>query len=215
MSSLLLLRHGQASFGMADYDQLSPVGLRQAEATGAFLQQQGLSFDRALVGPRRRQLGTAQVVARRLGHPAELQLEPALDEFAEGSQVLTGSVPEPPAQRKDQLRAYAAVLGAWSRGEIEIAGAPSAAVFCARVAVWLDRLADEPRSSQRILAVTSAGVIGAAVCAALGLGPHKLMTLMGVLRNASLSEIVYTRGRLSLLSFNGVTHLAPELVTLM
>ena len=35
MGVVLLVRHGQASFGAADYDVLSPLGERQAAATGA------------------------------------------------------------------------------------------------------------------------------------------------------------------------------------
>ncbi|MCH1491392.1 MAG: histidine phosphatase family protein, partial [Luminiphilus sp.] len=31
MASIYLIRHGQASFGSDNYDQLSPVGQRQAD----------------------------------------------------------------------------------------------------------------------------------------------------------------------------------------
>ena len=34
MGMLYLVRHGQASFGAADYDQLSELGARQCEALG-------------------------------------------------------------------------------------------------------------------------------------------------------------------------------------
>ena len=37
VGQVLLVRHGQASWGAADYDVLSPLGERQAAATGAFL----------------------------------------------------------------------------------------------------------------------------------------------------------------------------------
>ena len=34
MATIYLIRHGQASFGSDDYDQLSQLGIRQAEVTG-------------------------------------------------------------------------------------------------------------------------------------------------------------------------------------
>jgi broad specificity phosphatase PhoE len=37
VGQVLLVRHGQASWGAADYDVLSPLGERQAVATGTFL----------------------------------------------------------------------------------------------------------------------------------------------------------------------------------
>lgn len=37
MSTLYFVRHGQASFGKEDYDQLSPLGYEQARITGEYL----------------------------------------------------------------------------------------------------------------------------------------------------------------------------------
>jgi broad specificity phosphatase PhoE len=39
---ILLVRHGQASFGGADYDVLSPSGERQARRLGAALAARGV-----------------------------------------------------------------------------------------------------------------------------------------------------------------------------
>ncbi|NBR82040.1 MAG: histidine phosphatase family protein, partial [Betaproteobacteria bacterium] len=45
MGTLTLVRHGQASFGAANYDQLSTVGELQSARLGAYLAQQSLRFD--------------------------------------------------------------------------------------------------------------------------------------------------------------------------
>ena len=50
MASIYLVRHGQASFGAANYDQLSTLGQRQADLTGEFFARVGLSFDAAYAG---------------------------------------------------------------------------------------------------------------------------------------------------------------------
>src|SRR6185436_15500847 len=50
MSTLYLLRHAQASFGAADYDALSPLGLRQATRLGEALRARGVRPDVVLSG---------------------------------------------------------------------------------------------------------------------------------------------------------------------
>ena len=37
MGSIYLIRHGQASLGAANYDELSPLGVRQSQLCGEFL----------------------------------------------------------------------------------------------------------------------------------------------------------------------------------
>ena len=47
MGTLYLVRHGQASFGAADYDQLSELGRRQSVRLGEYFANKGLTFDAA------------------------------------------------------------------------------------------------------------------------------------------------------------------------
>ena len=58
MANLLIIRHGQASFGADNYDQLSPLGQLQADLTGKFLYQIGTRFSSAYSGDLSRQLET-------------------------------------------------------------------------------------------------------------------------------------------------------------
>jgi broad specificity phosphatase PhoE len=59
MTAVYLVRHGQASFGAADYDQLSPVGRQQAVVLGAELRRREVDVDAVWSGTLRRQLATA------------------------------------------------------------------------------------------------------------------------------------------------------------
>ncbi|HRN75945.1 histidine phosphatase family protein [Ottowia sp.] len=66
MGTLYLVRHGQASFGADDYDQLSELGRRQSLRLGQYLRQHlgdALRFDAVLTGTLRRQIGTWQGIA--------------------------------------------------------------------------------------------------------------------------------------------------------
>jgi broad specificity phosphatase PhoE len=46
MGTLYLVRHGQASFGADDYDQLSALGRRQSVRLGEYLRGKGHAFRR-------------------------------------------------------------------------------------------------------------------------------------------------------------------------
>ena len=63
MAKLLLVRHGQASYGQLDYDRLSPRGEAQARLLGPYLAAQQPSA--LFVGPLVRQQQTARSRAKR------------------------------------------------------------------------------------------------------------------------------------------------------
>jgi len=58
MGTLYLVRHGQASFGADDYDQLSALGRRQSERLGQYLAQRDVRIDAAITGTLQRQRQT-------------------------------------------------------------------------------------------------------------------------------------------------------------
>ena len=62
MSRLLYFRHAQASYGKADYDQLSPQGYKQSELLGEHLAQQKVHFDHLYIGPLKRHYQTLSKV---------------------------------------------------------------------------------------------------------------------------------------------------------
>src|ERR1700751_1663230 len=82
MGVLLLVRHGQASLGTADYDRLSDIGRRQAQVTGARLAGMDLVVDRMGSPGLTRQRDTAQALLNALGGPASrLRIDERLDEY--------------------------------------------------------------------------------------------------------------------------------------
>src|SRR5262249_9030082 len=62
VSTLTLVRHGQASFFSEDYDRLSPIGEAQSRNLGAYWVRLGETFSEVYVGPLRRQQRTAELV---------------------------------------------------------------------------------------------------------------------------------------------------------
>ena len=225
MSLLILMRHAQASFGAQTYDALSPLGHQQAEATGAWLRDRGQLPSVASCGPRQRHADTASAVLAAAAIDIEPSMTPALDEFCEGddvlkaAQIMSGqpmSGPHAPPQ-SDQLRWYHEAIVAWSRGHLEIAGRQGFQQFRVAVRTWLQNLIGRTglAPGRCELAITSAGVISAVICDVLDLPDAQWNVLLRVIHNASITEVVFSKGRSGLQSFNGIGHLPHALVSVM
>ena len=196
MSTLILVRHGQASLGAARYDALSALGERQAAHTGRHLAQVWEAPTRILCGPRIRHRSTWEAMAAAWSGLPPVEAAPALDELAEAERLA------PLGGRAEML---AAVEG-WAGGRLALEGVAPVEAFRSRVAGWLTAVAQGVRG-QRVLAVTSAGVIAMAAAHLLGLPDAGLIPLLEVMRNASLSEVAFSGPRVGLVSFNSVGHL--------
>ncbi|WP_306481642.1 histidine phosphatase family protein [Limnobacter sp.] len=224
MSTLILMRHGQASFGAARYDALSELGQAQARATGLWLRNQGLQPNVVLHGPRQRQAGTAALLLKESGFGIPSHQHTALDEFAEGEEIFSAAEQllgrsmalDAGRSRLDVLHDYDATCRAWANGEVTIPGRLSLKDFRAQLSQWLSAHTHAQQASGQVeLVVTSAGSIAALMCEVMGLPDSSWYSLLRVIRNASLTEVLYSKGKVSLLSFNGVSHLPPQLNTSM
>lgn len=220
MSVLVLMRHGQASFGADAYDALSAVGHAQARATGEWLRERGERPGRLWQGPRQRHAETAQGLRDHAGLAVEVLTTAGLDEFGDGEEVLAAaeqlfgrpmSGSEAPS-RREQLQCYDRAIACWAAGELAIPGRQSFADFRRQVRDWLDAIT-AGAAGRHELAVTSAGVVSAAVCEVLQLPDAQWHALLRVIHNASFTEIVFSAQRRSLRSFNAVGHLPSALVS--
>ena len=79
MGQILLVRHGQASLGAADYDVLSPLGEQQAAALGACLA--GVPVEAVVHGAMRRQRETAEPLVEAAGWAATPSVDERWDEM--------------------------------------------------------------------------------------------------------------------------------------
>ena len=67
METLYLVRHGQASFGADDYDQLSALGQRQSVRLGEYFKSKGVTFSAAMTGTLKRQTQTFAGICEGMG----------------------------------------------------------------------------------------------------------------------------------------------------
>ncbi len=229
MATLLLIRHGQASYGEVDYDRLSIRGQEQARALGRYLAT--ARIDQLYTGPLVRQVGTATIAAEEAGNlPTPTTLQelaeyPAFDLLQHFMPKLVATDAKFAALTQTPTRelaneAFHTILGRWARDEWDVEGVERVTAFRARVQRGLDRIVRDVRTGARIAVVTSAGPIGVAVGLTFGATEHHMIRTSIVIRNASISELRFRSRdfdwhpeRVALVGFNSTHHLPPELHT--
>ena len=213
MGVLLLVRHGQASLGTADYDQLSDLGRRQAKVTGARLAAADLAVDRVVSGGLTRQRDTAQAVLAALGRPgSELQIDERLDEYdhvgvmARHTAEITFETATASGEAGRALQStLEQAIGRWISGETGYQETHDA--FIGRV---LDAVRELTAAPGGTIAVTSGGVIAAVCVRALGLPVERWPGLARLLVNASITKVISGQTGAHLVTFNDHAHLESD-----
>jgi broad specificity phosphatase PhoE len=227
MSTLVLVRHAQASLFADDYDCLSATGETQSRRLGEYWVRRRLTFDAVFTGPRRRQRQTADLVGEcitraGLSWPEPVTV-PELDEH-EAVILLTGVrrglfqnhphiqqmaeafrlADDPDDKFRRFQKLFEAVIMLWSEGGGS--GVETWPAFRDRVRAGLRRVTDG-RRGRRLAAFTSAGPITVGLQMALDCPDQTALGLGWRLRNCSLNEFVFTAGRFSLDGYNALPHL--------
>jgi broad specificity phosphatase PhoE len=211
MPSLLLVRHGQASFGAADYDVLSELGARQARATADELLRRGVRPARIVAGGLRRQQDTAAPIAEALGVP--VGTDPGWDEYDSGDFLAAHSASDARLGGGAALssREFQAVLEdgvrAWMAAGEDTTARVSWPAFRARTGAALRDALAALGPGETGIAVTSAGVLAALCSDLLGAGPETYLRLNRVAVNAAVTKVVSGRGGSTLVAFNDHAHL--------
>ncbi|GAA4706182.1 histidine phosphatase family protein [Nocardioides conyzicola] len=214
MGVLLLVRHGQASFGTADYDVLSETGWEQGRLLGGWLRERGAAPTAVVRGGMRRHRETAEVA----GWSAEV--DAGWDEFDHLSVV--ASDPDAPAgdlDRRAFQRAFELATARWTSGGHDDDYAEPWPAFRARVDASFAAACARAGTGETALVVTSGGPI-AAVCARLvdpDADDATFARLWGrfntVLINSSVSRVVVGPSGPRLLTFNEHPHLEGDVLT--
>ena len=218
MSNLYLVRHGQASFGAEDYDNLSELGHQQAERLGAYFKQKGMQFDAVLTGTLRRHAQTWQGIAQGAGFSHEPLLWPGLNEYDSAAVIATINPhklekPDTPEMYRHHFRLLKDGLTQWMNGVVSPKGMSTYDEFQHGVVSALDHV--RKNHTGDVLIVSSGGPIATAIGHVLGTTPETTIELNLRIRNCSLTEFAFTPKRHMLLTYNTLPHLEdlPEWVT--
>jgi broad specificity phosphatase PhoE len=213
MARLLLVRHGQASFGADDYDALSPLGHEQARVLGQSFAGRGIQPGVVLTGTMRRHAETAAGLG--LPHsPSGPAVDAGWNEFDFEHVV---RLHEPGYRTLDPRgfqEIFEAATGRWASGSYDTDYPESFPAFRDRVAGALDRAGELLREHRDVVVVSSGGPIAMAV-ALLTCGPKADVTavwtaLNRVAVNTGVTKLIGGRRGLSMSTYNEHTHLEAE-----
>jgi broad specificity phosphatase PhoE len=216
MSTIYIIRHGQASFGAENYDQLSPLGRRQAEITGRYLSDCGIQFDAVYSGNLQRQQDTAQLaIASQKVKPEHFidarfnevhndeQLEHLLPIVIEKDDALRELVETRGMQSsKDYQKAIRAVFNHWVSPECEHPAIQSWTEYSNGVREALAHVMQEQGSNKTIGIFTSGGTIATLVSQVLNLSSDSVYQFYEPIFNCSVTQLFYSSTQVSLSYFN-------------
>ena len=225
VSTLTLVRHGQAAPFQQENAALTPTGEAQAEKLAEFWLRNKVRFDEVLCGTLPRQMRTEQVVAARFraaGQPwPASQSDGSWNEY-DATGVLRHLVPADPrlsalAAEFEQAHSgpdenrrfqhlFEAAMHCWLEGAMETNGVEPWRAFRDRVSGAIRRIMEGP-SSRRVVVFTSGGPIGFAVHCAIQAPAKSFLDVNWRVRNCSVTEFVFDRRRFTLDSFNCIPHI--------
>lgn len=223
MGAIYLVRHGQASFGAADYDCLSDLGVEQSRLLGRWFADCEQRFDRAVSGGLKRHNQTAEAclgaMPEHLRPKDECWKDAGFEEydhrevliryrpdFADGESTkrLLAQSDNP---RKAFQKFFAEAMARWMDGKHDAEYRESWAQFQKRCNDAMQRCAEQTASAQNTVVFTSGGAIAAIVQALLGVSASSAAMLNFGLVNSAVTKLLCQPGRVSLSYMNAFPHL--------
>ncbi|MBA4397518.1 MAG: hypothetical protein C0394_09075 [Syntrophus sp. (in: bacteria)] len=224
MSVIYMVRHGQASFGKENYDELSAKGRKQCAILAEYLIRTEVSFDAVFAGDMVRQKDTAReivAVYRAQKHALpELFIMREFNEYSSRDVIMAhlhDVTEDYPALKSDLeklyidkkafQRVFEKIMARWISGEAEKPGLVRWQDFRERVQTGMRKVMVEAGRKRKVLICTSGGPISAAVQMALGLSDEKTLRIAWHLANTAVTSFVYDGERMELTAFNNTAHL--------
>ena len=220
MAHLFLVRHGQASFGSADYDRLSELGRQQSRWLGEYFAERGVRFGRVVAGSLRRQQSTAaEILAAMQGITPGIDTHAGLNEYSgEALYAAHTKGRDPLMHQKDDYRGYwrtlKAAMHAWAAGELT--GVPETwSDFGARTRAALAFACTDLGRDDNVLVVSSGGAISRALIDIIGSPGATAVEFNLQFRNTGVCELIvggdasrpHVPQHFRLVTFNTLPHL--------
>lgn len=226
MAKIYLVRHGQASFGKENYDQLSATGWQQGRALGRWMPGK---FEPSAIfgGAMQRHRETVEAIATGYGAKLpDMQVAEGFNEFDHVSivnryrpewrdrQVMAKDLSAFPKPAAAFQRAFVEAIRRWASGDHDAEYEETWGDFKARVLTAFDRMIDYAGGGN-VLVSTSGGPVSVICQHLLGLEDERALALNEVIANASITQVLYSAsrdfaGRRSLSVFNNYSHLEAE-----
>ena len=207
MVQIFLVRHGQANSEAKDevsYDKLSPLGKIQAGWLGQYFKKNEFNFDVCFSGTLLRQRDTANLLE--CHNQKEIIRNPSLNEiqyYTLSTLVEQQFEKQPPKIGLDFEQHFEFIMSKWQSNEI--VNAPESFVdFEERVSGVFEILRN---SGDRVLAITSGGIIAKALQNCLGLSDKIMIKFLLASMNTGVTILNYSNGQFNVEQINALPHL--------
>jgi len=236
VSEYILIRHGQASFGKENYDQLSEIGKVHTYQLGQYLANNYIKIDKVYLGALYRHLQTANQI-KLAYQEASIRLpafivNPNLNEH-HGPQVVRKYFdalklkegdegefarnfnPKDKQHMSKYFKIFNDITLRWAEGEIEDPAIQSWSDFRTQTKEALKTIMQDDKGGERILIISSGGPVASLTGEALSISEKKIMGLAQEIFNASFTKILRSSDELSLKIFNKHVYTDKKLITLV
>lgn len=206
-AAITLVRHGQASFGSQNYDNLSEMGCVQSKLLGDSLRQIGVQYDVVFTGGLQRHDQTRAMMGA-FGVASQEMIDSQFTEIDSEALLMAAEKVNPKLARMKNNRAdlgfvFKETLSLWADGTI--IGGETWEEYNQRVQKSLN---GAMRAGNSVLVVTSGGVIASAAAFALGLSASKQIDLFLRIYNSSVTTLVQTENGLLIETLNSMPHMS-------
>lgn len=201
MSTIYIIRHGQASFGAQNYDQLSPLGYEQASFLGNHIQQLNLEIQDVVIGEMKRHAQTAEYSLSKIPFSNVPIIDGGWNEY-DHMEILSRYRPEYAdiefikneiIQLPDPMIAFQRIfedsMMRWASGNYNSEYKESWEEMKERTSEGLNKIKERLEPNKAILVYTSAGAISALLSKLLNLNVKEAFQLQWKIPNCSISSV--------------------------
>ena len=222
MSEIICVRHGQASFGQANYDNLSELGKTQCSLLGSYFKNTGYLPDVIYSGNLNRHRQTTYEICNQIGFGIPCHEMISLNEHLGPSVVaetwshyVETKLPlkkwlyeveqETVARKAQYMSLYETITLAWAKGEIK-SSLQNWEVYVENVKNAYVEIQNN-HEGQQVLIVTSGGPKSIMAGLSLNLSHQYMMPLTWEVFNSSFASFELNQEKLVLRTFNETPHL--------
>ena len=202
MPLIYVIRHGQASFGRSNYDELSEKGIIQSSVLGNFFKKTQTKFDKVYSGSLERQVKTSAFALEAMGEKCRKNeinegfneynhmdlINAALDYSFEQKgvfvdlEVLAGD-------RKLFQNFFSKAVENWIKGEFSGSGIQTYENYCEQVLNAFEKISQTNEKNSKIAVFTSGGPISVILENTLGINSFKAVEIGWGIKNCSITCI--------------------------
>ncbi len=218
MATIYLIRHGQAQFGMEEYDALSPTGIEQAILLGKTFAEQKIVPTKIICGAMKRHQQTMQYCMENMQLEDNLIItNPDWNEFDHRDVLAKYEhryidinelkkdifLDSNPKQKISEVLKGAIIR--WTSGMFSDYN-ESWVEFCNRIKNGLQKIESESKKEDFILVFTSGGCISVIMQQLLELSIQKTFELQLNIANCSITKLKTSSRGTQLLTFSDYAH---------